>query len=890
MTDTATLLTAETRPLVNGSALYVLPNPASPLVLLQATVRTGSIHEGKYSGCGVSHFLEHMLFQGCVRYPGNSAADRIHSLGGECNAYTAFDHTAYYAELPAEKLADGLDVLAAMISAPLFPEEKFISEKTVIAREADMIFDRPEQVLVQNLWQQVFTAHPARFPIVGFPDKIAGVSREMMADYYRKRYGAMRTHWLISGPVDPDLAARLLNERLGDYPRGNLAEPVLTPEPEQQFERLFRAEFADPMSRIALGIKTPPAAHRDIPALDLLTGILGQNSSSRLVRKLWQEEELAVALSASGYAAAFAGVMGINASCEPAKLGALENGIRAILEDIRQNGVTAAELEREKLQQRTHFYRTLESSREVLSIANDGIINYGTPEHAGRYLARLETVTLEEVNQAAADYLDPAHFSWSILVPGKSAGKRSGGKNRLPPALPLPEVRKLASGAEMIQLPRSGVPMSDCVAVLPAGAIWEGDRHNGISALLAEMLTSGPADWSESEFYDLLDNHGMELSVNSGNNTLTVGLSYPADAQSLAEKVFARLLRNPRWDANVFAREKSNLLEQLSSRLMNPRFAALQAARNTMFGNHPAALSRYGTPETLTAITLDELQDFYLSRFDPAWVKFGCSASGKAASAHCAKWLEKLDRQLVWRPGSLTKPLPVHPGGAALPGEMPEPVLLDLPREQSTVLYAVPGCTANSPEHWMMEVLEHALNGLSSRLFRTIREDHSLAYSTGASVSFGLAAGMVALYAGTRPERAAEALGHLAAEAAALAENGLSREEFEAARLGAVADCARRLEQTEARLLSVLLARFYGEKAEDGLKNAEKLKKLRYSDFNRALKRCFAHTPQVAVIAGPVVPAGKNAKKTGRPRKNPAEQPELPLYLREQRNNTKKSR
>ena len=237
MTDRSLLIAVESRPLPNGSVLYVLPHTLSPLVLIQAVVRTGSIHEAEYTGCGLSHFLEHMLFQGCERYPGSEASDRIHALGGSCNAYTAFDHTAFYAELPAEKLAEGADVLSAMITAPLFPEEKFVSEKAVIAREADMIFDRPEQVLVQNLWQQVFTVHPARFPIVGFPDKIAEVDREMMRSYYRRRYGAMRTHWLISGPVDPDEAAAVLADRLADYPRGDLSEPVLVPEPEQVSER-----------------------------------------------------------------------------------------------------------------------------------------------------------------------------------------------------------------------------------------------------------------------------------------------------------------------------------------------------------------------------------------------------------------------------------------------------------------------------------------------------------------------------------------------------------------------------------------------------------------------------------------------------------------------------
>ncbi len=872
--DFSSLLSVAVRPLTGGSVLYVLHNETLPLALIQAVVRTGSIHEGEYAGCGVSHFLEHMLFQGCARYPGNSASDRVHELGGECNAYTAFDHTAYYVELPAEKLIDGIDILSSMLSEPAFPEEKFVSEKAVIAREAEMIFDRPEQVLIQNLWQQVFTVHPARFPIVGFPDKIADVSRAVMTDYYGKRYGGMRVHWLIAGAVDPDAAATLLNERLANFSRGNLAEPVMMPEPEQQFERILRAEFADPMARIALGVKTPPAAHRDIPALDALTGIIGQNSSSRLVRKLWQEEELAIAMSASGYAGAFAGVFGVNASCEPAKLAALETGIRRILEDVRQNGVTAAELEREKLQQRTHFYRTLESSRETIAVINDGVLNYGTPDHAGHYLARLEALTLDEVNQAAAEYLKPETFSWSVLAPAKAAVRRTR-TAAAPLADPIQSAARLASGAETAVMTRGALPLNDYILLLPAGSVWEGETHNGISALLAEVLSSGPADWSESEFYDLLDNNGIELSVNGGNNTFSVALNYPVNVQPLAEKIFLRLLCNPRWDANVFAREKGNLIEQLCSRMMNPRFAALQAARQAMYGNHPAGLSRLGTPESLQAITLDELRDFYFARFDPAWVKLGATTADKgSAIARCEKFLEKLDARLPWAVKKIARPLKIkfeHDSA-----ERP-PLWLELPREQSAVIYAVPGCTADSPDHLAMEILDVALNGLSSRLFKEIRENNSLAYSTGASINFGLVPGMIALHAGTQPARAEEALGRLTAEAVKLADGGLTRAEFEAARLGAVANYARRLEQADAQLVSVLLALFYHEKAENGLNATTRLRKLRYGDFNRAVRRCFAGEPQIAVIAGPSARPVQPAAKRSRGKRTP-EQPELPLY------------
>ncbi len=872
------LLPIAVRTLPGGAMLYHIPSD-TPLVLLEVVMRTGSIHEGADAGCGVSHFLEHMLFQGCSRYPGNSASERVHELGGECNAYTAFDHTAYYLELPAEKLADGLDILASMVAEPLFPEEKFISEKSVIAREADMIFDRPEQILVQNLWQQVFTVHPARFPIVGYPDKIAGVSREQMQHYYERRYGAMRSHWLVAGNVDPDRVQALLAEKLAGFTRGNLDEPMLTAEPEQQFERELRGTFADPMARIALGVRTPPASDRITPALDLLTGIIGQNSSSRLVRTLWQERELAISLSSSGYTANFGGVFGVNAACEPKKLSELEAGIREILAEVHSHGVTAAELEREKLQQRTHFYRTLETARETLAIVNDGVLNYGAPEHIQDYLSRLEALTLDEVNAAAADYLNPRRFAWSILAPPKTGHAKTKAASSATPKGGELHTGKLTSGAGYAILPRGVLPLDDLLIVLPAGPVWEADYHNGVGALLAEMLTSGPADWSESEFYDLLDNNGIELAVNCGHNTFSIELNFPAAARALAEKVFTRLLLNPRWDAGVFAREKSNLCEQLGSRLMDPRFAAMHTARQALFGNHPAGYGRLGTPESLQAITVDEVKAFYYARFAPEWVKFGATVPrSNTAIQKSRTYFEKLSSKLSWRDVRLARPVKIKFDTAEA---LPPPLTVDLPREQSAVLYALPGCTADSPEHYAMELLDTALNGLSSHLFKEVREKRSLAYSTGCAINFGLAPGMIALYAGVSPERTREALDCLSAEAARLASEGFSKAEFEAARLGAISSMSRRLEEVDARLLSVLLSMFYGEKPECGLRGPERLAKIRFAECNRMIKKIFAQMPQISVIAGPGATAAfalpQQRKRSSRRRS--AEQPELPLNL-----------
>lgn len=120
----------------NGLTLYVLERPSSASVSVQAWVKSGSIHEEDYLGCGLSHFLEHMLFQGCVGYPNQNAADTINALGGDINAYTSYGETVYHADVPAVEAEKGADIICAMIKTPSFPPINFYRKKKLFCANA----------------------------------------------------------------------------------------------------------------------------------------------------------------------------------------------------------------------------------------------------------------------------------------------------------------------------------------------------------------------------------------------------------------------------------------------------------------------------------------------------------------------------------------------------------------------------------------------------------------------------------------------------------------------------------------------------------------------------------------------------------------------------------
>ena len=165
----------------NGMEAYVLPRPGGT-VMVECYIRTGSIHEGEQLGCGLSHFLEHMLFQGCRNYPGTSAADTLQNAGCQINAYTSFDRTVYHSRGAGDKLPLMLDVLSSMIRYPELPEKRFIAERDVILREYDRTRDDPGRRLQEELFKLMYLRHPMRVPVIGQRDMIAEVTAQMAAD------------------------------------------------------------------------------------------------------------------------------------------------------------------------------------------------------------------------------------------------------------------------------------------------------------------------------------------------------------------------------------------------------------------------------------------------------------------------------------------------------------------------------------------------------------------------------------------------------------------------------------------------------------------------------------------------------------------------------------
>jgi zinc protease len=172
----------------NGLTIIVREDHSAPVVSAQAWAMSGSIHEDKLLGAGLSHVLEHMLFKGTTTRPGSRIDQEVQEAGGYMNAYTSFDRTVYHIDVPNTGARIAVDILCDIMQHATLPADEMAKEKQVILREMDMNIDDPGRPSGRRLFEVAYTKSPYRFTIIGYPDIFNEVKSDDVPAYYRAKY------------------------------------------------------------------------------------------------------------------------------------------------------------------------------------------------------------------------------------------------------------------------------------------------------------------------------------------------------------------------------------------------------------------------------------------------------------------------------------------------------------------------------------------------------------------------------------------------------------------------------------------------------------------------------------------------------------------------------
>lgn len=761
----------------NGLRIFVFPNRKAPNVTAQVWMATGSIHEQEYLGCGLSHFLEHMLFSGTEKFPDKmEIADRANRLGARLNAWTSYNHTAYYMEGPSAVWKNLTAMLCDMVSAPLLPEDAFQKEKQVIIRECAMRDDSPETSLFETMLSERFRQYPMRYPVIGLREGIESVNREMMLDYYRKRYSPHRCFVVLTGDVEPEDVFEYVSGLLGNWKRTSLIEPALIVDAPGIFPRHITREFPDPMGRMTMGYLIPGATHEDNPALDALASILGGFESSRILTGLRVRKPVVIDAGAFTYKTSETGVFCISADADPANIPAAADGIRNIIETLKKSPVTQDELERTAHSLRAAHLGIFRSNSLLARAIGQSILNYGCVEPLDHYSAAVERLTAEDIQRAAEKYLRAESV---VEVRQLPAAAEKPKKKKQSAAGYKPELTVFPDKQKGLYIADEKSPFAGICLCLHGGEQYETEDTAEYSGLLTDALFDGAGDLSEEDFAWISDKRAIQIDAQSSANGFFLFLDCLKEDLEEGLRLLTLLLADPKFPADAVKRDRDDLIQTLESDRQDPRKAAFALADQLSYeAGSPSGFDFDTLIASLKKATPERLRKFMKQTVLCA--PESCIAVyGNVSRKQAETIMEKLRKDIPW---TKTKAKP----GKNVYRKGTQQVTNILPREQAVPVLSLPCPGLKEDAMYLpLVILTNALTGMSSNLFKTVREKEGLAYYTSFRLSQTIACGHMDFFAGTQPETADHVMKRFKEECQRLASEGLTEEEFNASKVSA---------------------------------------------------------------------------------------------------------
>jgi zinc protease len=834
--------------LENGVTLLVKRDSSAALASVQVWVKTGSIHEGEKLGAGLSHFLEHMLFKGTERRAGREISATVQAHGGYINAYTTFDRTVYYIDLPSEHTEVAIDLLADAVLHSTLPADEVAKEKDVILREIAMTKDDPDNRLWDALFSAAFREHPYRQPIIGHRDVFSAISRDDLVAYYRRRYVPNNLVVVVVGDVDPVAVKRAVETHFGGVPRAVLA-PVFVPEEPLQLAPRAEHRYEEvEITRAALAWPIPGLTHADAPVLDLLATVLGTGDSSILWQEIREKAALVHSIDASSWNPGSSGLFCISYTCDADKRVAAEAAILRTIARVLARGVSPAQLQkalRQLVVSEINAHKTMSGQAGQLGTAE---VVIGDLRHSRSYFTALRRVRPADLKRIGLQYLASERLTSISLNPAAGQSSAAAASKATAASAEFTEVA-LPNGARILLQPDSRLPNVHLRLLMQGGPLFERPGKRGATALLATLLTKDTRRRTAAEVAQHIEEAGGAFFPFSGNNSVGIAAEVLPTNIDRAVELLADAVLAPAFKAATFKLERDAQIAALQQDEDDVVALARKRLRGRFFGAHPLAFDAGGTIEGLKQLTTADLQALLKTLSVGPNVVLAVAGDFDPRAL-----LPKLKRFL----GRLPKrPAPVVPRPeVTLPAE-PGNFVDVVQREQAVVLQAFRGPRVNGDDFYVGEVADELFSGMASRLFERVREEKGLAYFVRSGRVSGLDVGMFYFLAGTQPGREAEVLAEIDAEIARVRAGEIDQPELARCQARLKAGRRQTLQTNSARAMHAGLNALQGQPINDWRNYDARIDAVTVADLAAFARRYFEQRHRTQLVVGPQAKGGQ---------------------------------
>lgn len=748
----------------NGQTVVVQEVKNNPIVTIDTWIKTGSIDE-EDSNNGVAHFLEHLFFKGTKTHEPGEFDKILETKGAITNAATSKDFTHYYITIPSKDFDLAMDLHGDMILHPLIPRKEMEKERKVVLEEISKDLNSPTKIMQDNLNSMLYTTHPYKRKVIGRSDVIETITRDQVLSFYNKNYSPSNMVTVIIGDVDANHAIEKTKEAFNaEYKKQT--KTIYTKEAPLTKQQK-KVEYLDTESGyMVIGFRGTPIDDKDSYALDVLATILGDGRSSVLNQVLKEKKRIAFSVDAGNSTFRDDGIFYISANYEPTKCKIVQDTIFNEIEKIQKNGVTDDQLKLAKniIERSTYYSR--ESITNIateigytMALTND-IKFYDT------YLDNIKNVSKEDVKKVAEKYLGINRSAVSIVLPKSAKEVPVASLTQQAPATAelvsenaQTQKYKLSDGATMLYTPNN---VNDIIAIsIYAKGGQLAEQKAGTANLTATAMMRGTKNYTSLELSQVLEDNGIKIQPSASADAFAINVLTTKDEYDKTLELLNEVVNNATFEDYEIDKVKTEKLNTIKRNKDVPLQRAIEEYRDLIYQNSPYSISSKILEKNIPNITKEDIINYYNSIFAPK--NLVISINGNIDKE---KTIQDLNN--IFKPKENAKNFDFAQYNSKIPTvTTPRQTIQKVPTTETAwiLLGWQTNGVLNEKDYATLQVIDSLLgSGMSSRLFKDLREQEGLAYQLGSGYSPNVLRGSFLLYIGTNPQTLDKAKSGLFAE------------------------------------------------------------------------------------------------------------------------------
>jgi len=762
--------------LSNGLTVVLHEDHSDPIAAVAIYYHVGSSRE-RAGKTGFAHLFEHMMFQKSENVGEDQLFKLIQGAGGSLNGSTSQDRTNYYEVVPKNALemalwleSDRMGYLENTVTKSALANQQNVvqNEKRQSVDNAPYGFN--QGLILKNLYPK---GHPYSWTVIGEMEDLTNASVEDVISFHKKYYSPNNATLVISGDINSDDVKALVEKYFGEIPAGEKIEkrePM--PVSLASTVRLYHEDNFARAPQLNMVFPTVEQFSKDSYALDFLGELLANSKKAPLYTVLVKDKKLTSRVYVRSGSQEIAGAFTISVTANPGvNLSEVEKAIFEGFDKFEKDGFTEEDLTRIKAENETGFYRRFSSVQGKAFTLAEYTMYTGDPDYYKTDLAMTMAVTMDDIKAVYNKYIKGKNFVETSFVPkGQSnlivEGSVNSGiveedvtkaaevkadivaeetiiktptkidRSVMPPVGPDPEVKipqpwysSLNNGMKVWGINQSELPTVQYSIIIDGGHMLDKVEKAGVASLVATMMNEGTKNKTPEQLEDAIGLLGASINVSSGNEDLSVNVSSLSRNFEKTIELVEEILLEPRWDEEQFALAKSRIINNLKRNAASPSYLASTTLNKLIYGDNILAVDASGTEESVTAITMDDLKEYYNTYFSPSISKF--LVVGDVDQARVESALASLT--LKWQAKDVVIPeisIPVPPDKSQI-------YFVDVPgAKQSVISIGAPSISRTDPDYYPATVTNYKLGGSFNGVFNLIlREEKGFTYGARSSFS-----------------------------------------------------------------------------------------------------------------------------------------------------------